>query len=397
MAIYNHIVKLISRVTPLVALLFFAACANENSEPTPELVTFDISDSQDWRDVTRGAALTQTTLCDRGFGVFAYYTEDKAWSAYNKPEIPNFINNSKVTSANNGASWGYSPVKYWPATQGHKISFFAYAPHDPSQKVVENTKIDFTVADDVKDHIDLVWSNENTIDKTKDNGGINFTFKHALARIGFSVKASANGTSALPGGANAFRKVTIKINEIRIGDGDGNGFKNKGRLDLNNTKTTPEWGNKDGNKAYKLHTDDHYNANRTLTTENSSETMEIAGKETRVPKAVRVNNDNAYIMVIPQDFSNSTSGLKVYVKYTVELSSRPNTTANFSPYLTYTNECTGSVNINLEASKTYIFNIKTDMETASVDGEVTITEWDEDGGSVWIPAFDINGSGIDQQ
>lgn len=392
MAIYNHIVKLISRVTPLVALLIFVACADENSEPTPELVTFDISDSQDWRDVTRGAALTTSSLYGRGFGVFAYYTEDKAWSDYSKPAIPNFINNSKATSVNNGASWGYSPVKYWPATQGHKISFFAYAPHDPSQKVVENTKIDFTVADDVKDHIDLVWSNANTINKVKTDGGINFTFKHALARIGFSVKASANGTSALPGGANAFRKVTIKIDSISIGD--GNGFKNKGRLDLNNTETTPEWGNKDGNKAYKLHTDDHYNANRTLTTENSSEIMEVAGKETRVPKAVRVNNDNAYIMVIPQDFQ--TSGLKVYVKYTVELSSRPNTTAEFSPYLTYTNECTGSVNINLEASKTYIFNIKTDMETASVDGEVTITEWEKNGTDVGIN-FDIDGTTQSEQ
>ena len=68
---------------------------------------------------------------DAGFGVFAYYTDNKTYSV---SATPNFMYNQQVKY--NGTAWAYEPVKYWPNEFGNKaisdevdrLSFFAYAP-----------------------------------------------------------------------------------------------------------------------------------------------------------------------------------------------------------------------------------------------------------------------------
>ena len=70
---------------------------------------------------TKGAVLDNTTLPTKGFGVFASYTGQAVWKA--NGNTINFMNNQIVSSTDNGTTWTYSPLKYWPNTPGDKISF----------------------------------------------------------------------------------------------------------------------------------------------------------------------------------------------------------------------------------------------------------------------------------
>ena len=94
--------------------------------------------------------MTNATLKEKGFGVFAYYTKgDKYGTVRNTSATPNFMYNQKVhvegyTVANpNEGDFTYSPLKYWPneystddvgggatgVTSNGNVSFFAYAPY----------------------------------------------------------------------------------------------------------------------------------------------------------------------------------------------------------------------------------------------------------------------------
>lgn len=159
------------------------------------------------------ASVKTTKELGTGFGVFAYYTADKKFSDYiqaNKDAQPNFMYNEEVTAVESDwvdptteneagyySKWTYSPVKYWPNTADHKVSFFAYAPYDES---VDATAIGlppvvkFSVpSNDVKNQQDILYA-EPQLDVTKKKIGepVKFTFKHALSRIGFKVQTSVD-------------------------------------------------------------------------------------------------------------------------------------------------------------------------------------------------------------
>ena len=74
-------------------------------------------------------------VAKNGFGILAYYTDDEKYDK--ESSMPTFMYNTKVTSADDGATWTYNPVMYWPNEFGSKatsdytdyVSFFAYAPY----------------------------------------------------------------------------------------------------------------------------------------------------------------------------------------------------------------------------------------------------------------------------
>lgn len=351
MAIYRHIVRVTERAMLLSAIMFFVACAGEKSETEQNYVTFDITDSDGWNNVSRGTELTTSNLATSGFGVFAYYTENKSWGTANA-DSPNFMNNTRVTKS--GTSWQYTPIKYWPHNQNDKVSFFAYAPYIANQTINGST-IEFNVEKDVDDQIDLTWSNSNTTNLNKNTSAVNFTFKHALARIGFNIMAKADGKYPLKKG------ITMRIKKVTIGYGastqNGNGLYNNGELDLYSTNVA--WSNCSGSVAYSIEPNNFIGQNSdgfTLTNENTD-------------KAQMLNRDDAYIMVIPQ----GTNTYNIYVEYEVLLSSDDGN-GGTKVYNQYTNKCVGTVELNLEASQTYIINMTTDLKNATVN-YVSITEW----------------------
>ena len=193
-----------------LAALTFASCSSENME--------DLGGNQASQQVaigfdgylgrsavdSRGSESTTDAIKTDGFGVFGNYTSGSDVS-YGS----GLFNNQSVTYKE--GKWTYSPLKYWP-TEGH-IDFLAYAPYVEG-KTLTNTSIDFTVEGDVTKQKDLLWANAK--DQTKaNNSGVNkvkFTFNHALAKIGYSLKQK-----------EAYDKTTITVTSIKLVGSDPKG------------------------------------------------------------------------------------------------------------------------------------------------------------------------------
>lgn len=181
-----------------------------------------------------------------GFGVFAYYTLNNAWSA---TATPNFMYNQQVkynASANPTLypkKWEYTPLKYWPngqnstaveaGTINDKVSFFAYAPHiataalgtvpasgEGITALSANTAagaptVTFTVPSAADKQIDLLWATPMK-DQTKQSitGTVDFTFKHALAKLNVKVQAVVDAVA--PTTANLDANTTIILESLEL-------------------------------------------------------------------------------------------------------------------------------------------------------------------------------------
>ena len=150
-----------------------------------------------------------------GFGVFAAYTALHKYADSNVSS--DFMYNQQVTSADDGATWTYSPIVFWPNGEGetggpsaanpHYVSFFAYAPYsnadasDPAGNPAGYCIPSFSYAHeqsdpwltyrlhtDVSKQVDLLYA-VPLLDRTKPETGekLKFTFNHALACVGDQV------------------------------------------------------------------------------------------------------------------------------------------------------------------------------------------------------------------
>lgn len=147
---------------------------------------------------TRGSVETVETLKKNGFGVFSKYTSTESQASF-----PDFAN-QQVTYKY--SKWTYTPVKYWPTTNGH-IDFYAYAPYDSNQKLIENSKLEFDVKPTVTEQKDLLWSRVNAQIKTPitNNNKVSFKFAHALSRLGYTIKLH----ETYPSATFTLKKITL--------------------------------------------------------------------------------------------------------------------------------------------------------------------------------------------
>ena len=270
-----------------VAALVLSACAKiETEKPVfDEAINFAAYTGNALTKAGAPNEMTTDSLKSAGFGVFAYQTTGTAAIA-----TPNFMYNTKVS----GASWAYSPVKYWPnqiqagntdaqpatAYQADKVSFFAYAPYvavtassgavtgSADEGIIALTansasgdpKVTYKVTDDLDKQVDLCWGVVNpsadqvwsTVAGTNINlakgmpfiglqkpaigTAIHFYFRHALAQINLKAVAAYNQVAA-GGTAQSGVKITIDTVKITIP-----GMTDKAVLNLNNTAAnTPLW------------------------------------------------------------------------------------------------------------------------------------------------------------
>lgn len=253
--------------------------------------------------VTRAGATgaintTDALKASAGFGVFAYYTQDKDYDATGESQTPNWMYNQQVKWDGGTSAWTYSPLKYWPNDNGtadnngatgtttSKVSFFAYAPFtgdETTGKITDagtsgitgfsadtaagHPTVTYKLATDGK-QVDLLWGTAakdksyETVTGTKDTVGevkdalaptniniqklktgqkISFLFKHALAKFGGSTE-----TAATPNGLLV--KLDIdKDGAITGGDKDAATKVTIKNIEIKNTAaTTPEDLNGDG-------------------------------------------------------------------------------------------------------------------------------------------------------
>lgn len=232
-----------------------------------------------------------------GFGVFAYNTGASNF-ADASDATPDFMYNVPVKW--NSSAWTYTDKKQWP-DEG-KVSFFAYAPYTgtsgaenitaiPGGTATGAPVISFKMAEQVGDQIDLLYADAKT-DQTKEtNGGkVQFSFKHALSRIGFKAKLN----EGLSGGVKSITitNIILKSSALSIS------------ADLN--LQTGAWSNhKAENTEYTLNANDFI--------ENSN----VFSADAETNEAVQLTGNGKYLMLIPTQ-SDSKAKMTITVNYMEE-------------------------------------------------------------------------------
>ena len=282
---------------------------------------------------SRGSELTKDALQEstEGFGVFGNYTStDVTTTTYGE----NLFKNQQVTydATAETPAWTYKPVKYW-SPAGH-IDFLAYAPFDSNQKLKESSKLDFTVNSTITAQKDLLWA--NAANKTNTDKPVTFIFKHALSRLGYTVKTSATAEG-----------TTITLNQITLAgsnDGAKGAFYSAGIIDLSKTSSTDLWTNLNSDTKLKF---DWVSSNK-----------ELSSNETK-------NDETEYLFVIPQDFSQKTTGadeLYVIVDYTI----------SYSDGTTMKTKVYQKLEKNFEQGKAYTLNLT--LGLTPIEFDVTTVE-----------------------
>lgn len=281
-----------------VAALTLVSCSSDDlnslsdNSSKNEAISFDsyLGRSAVAVNGSRGSVLDKDALQNstEGFGVFGNYSEETV-PVYGE----NLFKNQQVTYDKTKSKWTYTPLKYW-STQGH-IDFLAYAPYVKGTTLTDS-KIDFTVEDQIGKQKDLLWANVKG--QTKTDKPVTFTFNHALAKIGYAVKKGVTDDN-----------VTITLNKITLAgsatDPKVGAFHTTGTINLSKDLTNAE-------DKTTLWTDCNGEQNFTWS----------SGFPNVTSPSFSAGSD--YLFVIPQYFSKSTAEvgtkadeLYVIVDYTI--------------------------------------------------------------------------------
>lgn len=325
---------------------------------------------------TRGSVETKETLKTNGFAVFGKYTPTEG-------QPSDFFDNQKVTYSTTTSKWTYTPLRYWP-TNG-KIDFFAYAPHKEGQKLKSNTTtFDFTVDKDIAKQKDLLWANATGQITGKFEGTtkekVTFLFKHALSRLGYTVKLSGDYKSS--DATFTLKKITLAGSPD---DETKGAFYKTGTIDLSKKDATGLWNaaTSDDNKQYFKWFEGSYN----VESSNSKHPTNSANED---------YSKKDYLFVIPQNFSenigteehpvDNPDKLYVIVEYDVNYKSG-------TPSTTITNTVYKKLPIKFEQGKAYMLNltiglpIEFDIDVETVSG---VEDWNEQPGTNIDSWDDIN-------
>ena len=325
-----------------MAALTLVSCSSEDlnslsdNSSKNEAISFDgyLGRSAVAVNGSRGSELTKDALqkSEEGFGVFGNYKNAEGLEFGS-----NWFDNVQVKYSSKDTKWTYSPVQYW-LPQGH-IDFLAYAPYDSKynkQVTKDNQKLDFTVNSTITAQKDLLWA--NATNKTKTDKTVTFTFHHALAKIGYTVKTNVVGTGG----------TTITLNKITLAGSDTEpatgAFYTKGTIDLSKgNDATDLWTKQEGKQYFTW-----FNGSQSLTSTSES------------------NPKTDYLFVIPQDFSDAASDdLYVIVDYTI--------TYNTGAEATMTNKVYKKLEKNFEQGKAYTINLTIGL--TPIEFEADVTPW----------------------
>lgn len=322
-----------------VAALTLVSCSSDDlnslsdNSSKNEAISFDsyLGRSAVSVNGSRGSVLDKTALqgLTEGFGVFGNYKNAEGLEFGS-----NWFDNVKVTYSSKDTKWTYDPVQYW-LPQGH-IDFLAYAPYDSKYKskvTNDNQKLEFTVDPDIKKQKDLLWA--NATNQTKANKPVTFTFNHALAKIGYTVKTNVVGTGG----------TTITLNKITLAgsatDPTTGAFYTKGTIDLSKgNDATDLWTKQDGKQYFTW-----FNGSQSLTSTSES------------------NPETDYLFVIPQNFSTGTDELYVIVDYTINY--------NTGAAATMKSKVSGKLTKNFEQGRAYKINLSIGLTPIEFDADVT--------------------------
>ncbi len=229
------------------AAAVLAGCAKNEVTPNYGMMDAVSFGAYNPRTITKGGVtddMNLKALAEHGFGVFATYSGTNDFETAGATD--DFMFNQQVTSADEGSTWTYSPLKYWPnPTNGQtaddqKVSFYAYAPYADDAAIADATygitgfsidgttkhnMLSYTFSKD-KPNVDLMWGYKkknvdntdpanpvvtydinNNLTRTINN--VKFIFQHLLSKLGGSQEGN-------PGTPNPYDDDTYKANGLVV-------------------------------------------------------------------------------------------------------------------------------------------------------------------------------------
>ncbi len=307
--------------------------------------------------ITADGANSTTSLQTTGFGVFATYSNGGDYAA---TLGPNFMYNTKVS----GATWTYSPLKYWPnetiddnngatgPAAADKLSFLAYAPYVgkttdgtnafegsttegitalTANSATTDPKVTYKVSTTPDSAVDLLWAvapasfsytdvHNQTVTVTEGMPLLNLTkpatsqkirffFKHATSRLGLKIIGAFDETA--PGSNNVDEKTKVTVKQIRIVDLP---VATTGTLNLNNTAKgagVPNWEGATASTTTLVISGDNLNA---TIKDSGSDAIQTVEGVTNTEKNVFVD-DNKFFTLIPTE--DTATNVKVEITYYV--------------------------------------------------------------------------------
>lgn len=320
---------------------------------------------------SRSSVMDLDALKQTGFGVLAYYTGEDTYQNEGVPGsfTPNFMYNQKVEWT---GSWTYSPVKYWPSNIMDNVSFFGYAPYVEnftakegitgltSNTTAGDPKLSFVMPEEQENMIDLLYDGSlENISKEDIDGQVQFKFKHAMSRVGFSRVAVVDELNPQDGSvaSGKYEKTLaegtrVVINSVKLSSGE---FGTSGELNLR----TGEWENmQKSDQAYVLakKDGDFLEDACTMTPENANEIMQL-------------NGDDRYFMIMP-----SEKGTKTPVTITVNFDVITEDVNLDGGKSQITSEVSTTFNWDFLAGKSYNFVLHIALTSVKIDA--TVTDWD---------------------
>lgn len=174
-------------------LFLLAACSDSGSDlimpdPVPSSIPVSFSALTHWdapqtrlaEDANSG---TVSFTPGDAIGVFAYLNDHTS---------PDFMNNQKVTY--NGDGWEYEPVKYWPKSDGDKLSFYSVYPYGNKNIKIQSTAPvpSFTYDAKLAD-MDVLAAVSQGQSLSGNGETVSLPFVHLLAKVNFTFTSASSG------------------------------------------------------------------------------------------------------------------------------------------------------------------------------------------------------------
>lgn len=397
------------------AIAAMSSCSQEEefinrktpSSPDENAVTFSTYLGQALQ--TRATSIDTEELKNVGFGVFAYHTGIANFDDVDS--IPNFMYNQEVTwvaeapgdTEDKPGAWTYEPKKYWPNEDDHKISFFAYAPHQTTEEIDKGTNITsipentdkgvpmigFRLNPDYKKQIDLLYNARENINLPKPSidTKVQFEFRHALSRVGFKAiiivdeVASKDDGSESGDGSNhkdilLDENSTVTINSITF---KLSNFSKSGKLNLKTGKWEDITKSGDAMK-FKFGKDDFIPGSNILklgTNENTvadkNRTDESAGKENS--RVVKLTDE--YLMLIPNLVNDDETIERANVELTVDYTIETEDESLANQKITFNENIPASFDFEFKKGEAYDFVIHIGLTSTKL--EASVEEWGNTG------------------
>lgn len=283
-------------------LLAFFSCSKDQTQNQPanssgNAIEFNSSLNL---NIARGTPVEGTKL-KQNFGVFGYCDPEKNSNVAQAMEYldPDFMYNQKVDyHGGNNPYFSYSPICYWPSKGW--VNFFAYTPYhnNSSDEFVHPHNrydkgypyIHYEVCDKVKDQEDLMVA--DALKQVGTSCIVNFDFKHVLTKVG--VEACLH--------SNCGDDLTVYITKVEFKN-----VKNEGDFYYSHLAANKDtwWKCVEGSKNYNIGLCKHNYFN------DEYGKPKYEGVHVKQDCVTRVNEDDEYLLAIPQCFDNCKTVLEV--------------------------------------------------------------------------------------